>query len=503
MLIYVNQLELIGKNSSETAFKTISGWLKSVTKRHFTVDNLKSGEEFKVDQAMVRSYVAVDKQPFLYSILLTHPDHTVNGRYWDTEIGIRTSDDSTTISILLETRDMSTLVKEIPSSTKPRLVNFLQKNAQLHHDTPGLKVFSFENSSVSFNALKHEIYRENRDYPLVIISNLNDSNKPLINPHKLQEQLLGLAQVIYSEEKINSRSMSSVLTPRYSAWDGAINIIYPCFGNDTCYNKLLSKAFINNENESGINVMHLILSHITHITNGFNKKQHFSPRDVRAKRQKDQRVLLKERFDKLTKDNDFQDLAEQAFDQLEEQENIIEQLKEKHEKELYDALHKNIMLQDEFDDLTMRHNILDQRFKEQKQSNNKRGKLLLAHGDEKEHYRGEISDHILDILKTHLDSVKANTRKQHLLQDVIKNNKIDGLNKAYLEKCKAIFNNYDGITPRIKSELRKMGMEIIEDGNHNHLRFIDDTRYQVTFAKTPSDKRVGSNIPRDIKSMLL
>ncbi len=48
-----------------------------------------------------------------------------------------------------------------------------------------------------------------------------------------------------------------------------------------------------------------------------------------------------------------------------------------------------------------------------------------------------------------------------------------------------------------------MNLELHEDGNHNHLKFIGDSRYQVAFAKTPSDKRVGKNIIRDINKELL
>ncbi|HHF3276386.1 TPA: hypothetical protein ACPJ2Z_004589 [Vibrio alginolyticus] len=127
MLIYVNQFRLMGTNSSQTAFRTVAGWLKSVTKRHFSVSDLKSGDEFSIDRMKVRTYASTDLSPFMFSILFTHPDRETKGRQWITEIGIREEDDSTTVSILLETSDISTLVTEIPSTTKPRLVNFLQK----------------------------------------------------------------------------------------------------------------------------------------------------------------------------------------------------------------------------------------------------------------------------------------------------------------------------------------------------------------------------------------
>ncbi|WP_305844023.1 hypothetical protein [Photobacterium leiognathi] len=83
MLIYVNQFKLVGENSSQTAFRTVAGWLKNVTNRHFTVAELKSGDEFSINRMKVRTYAAVDLHPYMYSVLFTHPDRetkdVVNG----------------------------------------------------------------------------------------------------------------------------------------------------------------------------------------------------------------------------------------------------------------------------------------------------------------------------------------------------------------------------------------------------------------------------------------
>lgn len=494
---------MVGKNSSETAFRTVAGWLKNVTKRHFTSRELKSGDEFLIDRMRVRTYAAVEQEPLMYSVLLSHPDHTVRGRQWITEIGIREENESTTVSILLETSDISTLVTEIPSTTKPRLVNFLQSNGELHPETVGLKVLSFSNTRESLIALSYEIERKERKHPLVLVSNIKGSNKPVINPSKLQDQLFGLAQVVYSEDEINSWEMEEVLTRKYSAWDGAVNIIYPSFGRDSCHTKLLSQFAINEIIDSGFHPLQSILSYITHTTNGFNKKNHFSPSAVRAKRQKDQRTLLKKRFDELSEDTEYQELAEQAFAQLEEQECLIEQLKQKHEQELDEQLMLCIEAQDERDKVNADYMVLDMRFKELQGNTNKKGKPVIVHGSESEFYNGEISDLIIEIIKNQLDSAKVNSRKQQLLQDIMKHNEIDGTKASYIQVIKSIFGNYAGVTPKIKSELKKLNMEVVEDGSHNHIKFIGDERYQVPFAKTPSDKgRVGDNIVRDIKAEL-
>ncbi len=298
--------------------------------------------------------------------------------------------------------------------------------------------------------------------------------------------------------------MESILTRRYSAWDGAVNIIYPSFGGQSCNSKLFSQVSLNEIISSGAHALQHILSHITHTTNGFNKKKHFSPSAVRAKRQKDQRTLLKQRFESLSEDKEYQELAEQAFSQLEEQENLAEQLKLKHEAEIEAQLIELIKEQERIDELKADYAILDIRFKELQNQSEKDGKPIIVHGSEKEFFHGEISDLVVEIIRDQLESAKKNSRRYDLLQDILHHNKINDTRNEFIKTIKLIFSGYNGITPKIKSELKKLNIEVLEKGTHNHIKFIGDERYKVPFAKTPSDaKRVGDNIVRDIKAQLL
>lgn len=504
MLIYVNQFELVGNDSFHVAMRTIAGWLKNVTRFHFTIDMLCGGEEFNFDKYKVRSFAARELAPEVYSILLSHPDKTVKGRQWITEIGVKCEDDTTLVSILLETSDISTLVKEIPNTTRPKLVKFILENASLNPKTTiGLYVQNIKNDIDSFKALGFEIDRLGRNYPLVFVSNCKNDNRPLVNPYELQEQLVGLAQVVCSEDEIDSWELEKILTRQYSAWDGAINIIYPSFGRDYCYSRLLRRDTLEDVIFSNENLMHYVLSYITHITNGCNKKRHFSPTDVRAKRQKDSRVQLKKRFVELSNDSEYQILAEEAFLQLEEQENVIEQLKEKHEIEINEQMLETIKTQEQLDKSESDYQVLKIRFDDLQNISSKQGEAVLILGNEKEKFKGEIADLVLDALNSYADSFKPNSRKKQLIHDVLNSNQPDGTRDRYIEELKQVFNNYNGMNSGIKSSLKTMGLEVVEDGNHNHLRFIDDNRYKVAFAKTPSDRRVGANIIRDIKSALL
>lgn len=499
MLIYVNQFKAIGVNSFSATLRSISGWLKVVTNHHFTNDMLLSGDEFKTDKAIVRTFAATEIEPAVYSILLSHPDRSVKGRQWVTEIGIRFDGDSTLFSILLQTSDVSTLVREIPKTTRPKLIDFLAKNADLDPNTVGLKVQKVSNND-DFRALSFDIDRTGRDYPLVLISSCKENGKPLVDPELLQSYLIGLAQVVWSDSNVDTWELESVLTRRYSAWDGAINIIFPSFGRDLCSRRLLLKDYLLDVDD---NLAHLVLSYVTHTTNGFNKKKHFSPTDVRAKRQRDSRIKLKRRFAELNNDSEYQELAEQAFEQLEEQENVVSLLKEKHELELMELIQANFDLQEELD--KSQNDVIGLKYRLDGYMGNNclTGRPIVVFGEESEKYDGEISDLVIEAVESYSINLKPNTRKSSIAIDVLNGNVKAGRKEELVDELKSIFSNYSGMTSSMHSALKRIGFEVVDDGNHNHLLFESDQRYKVAFAKTPSDTRVGKNIIRDIKSALL
>lgn len=348
MLVYVNNFNLIGNNHPDKSFRSVAGWLKNVTGRHFTEEELKVNNEYQHDKFKIRVYTATKRQPQLYSILLTHKDNDVKGRYWCTEIGIRLDEASTFVSILLETQDVSTRVKVIPSTTRPKLVSFLLKNSELDYDTVGIKINKFQDNTQDYIALSNEIERTERNYPLVLVSNDHEVS-PLINPVRLQDHLLGLAQVVCTDDDIDSWEMERNLTKPYSAWGGAINIIFPNFNRNFCPTHLILNSEINSLKENGVNINHHILSIITHKTNAYNKRKHFSPIDVRSKRQIDYQYYLREKFSNHIEDNDFKSLAEEAFSQLEEQSTVIENIREDYRKQILELEDMYLNIQDQLD----------------------------------------------------------------------------------------------------------------------------------------------------------
>ena len=90
-----------------------------------------------------------------------------------------------------------------------------------------------------------------------------------------------------------------------------------------------------------------------------------------------------------------------------------------------------------------------------------------------------------------------------ILEDIInKNLKLEYANEI-IRECKRIFTNYSSITKKMKSDLSKLKLEVIEDGTHNKLKFINDDRFIVVFSKTSSDEKTSKNLLNHIKKALL
>ncbi|MDH0835752.1 hypothetical protein N5D01_11300 [Acinetobacter johnsonii] len=501
MIIYVNQFKF-KSTELNAVFRSISGWLKSITKSHFNYESLKTNSEREINKMWIRTFSAKENYPSMYSILFTHPDREINGRQWITEIGIKEDKNEILFSILLETSDISTQVKEVPTTTRPRLINYIKKNIELDPNTTGLNIKKLANDLYHFKALQYEILEESRQYPIVLISSTSDDEKYLVDPEKLQDQLLGLAQVYVLDKSINSWELEAQLTKSYSAWDGAINIIYPSYNKDYCYNKLLSRSYLQNLADQEVHVIREILSHITHITNGSKKKSHFSPTDVRAKRQKDKMLVIRDKFQNLSNNDEYKELAEEAFKELEEQSFVIEKL----QADLDEALLENFELDDRLDNIQLEKKTLEYRLDKLQETKviRSNGIPLLIRGEEIELFDGEFEAIILKILSEYKNNLAITQRQKKILEDIISANPSCEDTALYVDKIKSIFSGYDGVTPKILQELKELKLEIVDGNTHTSIKIIDDPRFEVNFAKTPSDKsRVGKNIIRDIKKNLL
>ncbi|MBF4307708.1 hypothetical protein, partial [Vibrio anguillarum] len=89
--------------------------------------------------------------------------------WWCGSIGIKEEDGTTQFSIQLKVNDISTQVRGTVITTRPLIVKYLSDSRLLKRDTIGLKV-NFLNTPDDIRALKWEIFRPERNFPLVLVS---------------------------------------------------------------------------------------------------------------------------------------------------------------------------------------------------------------------------------------------------------------------------------------------------------------------------------------------
>lgn len=129
---------------------------------------------------------------------------------------------------------------------------------------------------------------------------------------------------------------------------------------------------------------------------------------------------------------------------------------------------------------------------------------LLFYGSEEEFYEGEIRDHVLEILSNHLMNIQKKSRKEHVILDILENNKKTDTLETKREDIKRILKGYTNVGDGLKRDLRDFGFEISKDGGHYKLTYYRDPRYLFTISASGSDSQHGGgNLASQIINKLL
>lgn len=290
MLVYANCFTLNPTNGVDEIFEQIATWIGRPRKYFIDPKRLAEGiGSLRLpDGATVSSLETVDETggrrfPYLFSARLTHGQADAPGRRWVTEIGfIQISDaDVITCSVLLQTEEVSAKVSFPIQATRPRIVETLISNCNPVGSTPGLTVTRVTNDNAA--AFSHEIERESRKHPLVLVSS-DRRGDYLVAPERMQSILIGLAQVIEIATDTDTFELERLLSRRYSAYGGAINIIFPyqkTADGGFCRTRLLRPDLLEELSEQGTQIESETLATITHQTNLPNSWRHISIEKVK------------------------------------------------------------------------------------------------------------------------------------------------------------------------------------------------------------------------------
>lgn len=289
MLVYANEIEIVGNNPALQVLRGIAGWLtekldERVVIKDVTTPGERTGGKPK---AWLRTDRAITDNFRLYSWVLKHSDPNVTGRQWVTELGLRDEDGGPAhFSCVVYTEEQSILVSEPVQASRPRVVKFIFSNVQNESDVQfapgsiGSAPKWVGDDTDSYRGLFAEIDSESRNYPIVLVSPDNEGNY-VIEPRKLQSMLFGLAQVVGASKDFNSYDMADVLGREYSAWAGAINIIRVAHRDGRIFTHRIMPRDFPVELDTSHKKECFVLGRVTHNTNIPRQRNRIRPEGVR------------------------------------------------------------------------------------------------------------------------------------------------------------------------------------------------------------------------------
>jgi len=285
MLVYANRFLLEPPGGAEQIIRIYSKWINHQV--NASVNPLRLAEgiselRFKDGSSLTsRSVASVGKgsdAPYMFASRFTHQDKNVSGRRWILEFGQREelSEGKLECTILLRTDERSVRVRDPVRVTRPRLVEMLIKEASPSPLTPGLRVKRLDEDSA--RAFLHLVEHDNREHPICVTS-CDKNGQPPIEAERLRSLLVGLADVVEIPNAVDTFAIEKVVSKRYIAYLGAINIIFPKRKGRTdsdCQTILIRPKEIEGLVAEDKSAESAVLEAITHRTNVTYSWRHIS-----------------------------------------------------------------------------------------------------------------------------------------------------------------------------------------------------------------------------------
>ena len=285
MLVYANEFYLKpDANDLANLKRAIKEWLGnkigeafSFTRiipfaEPFTVRDPKTG----INEVMI--FGTPDEAPdYCLSINYRHNDASVHGRAWFTRIGIERAEPGAPfrVTILLETADVSPQVAaHTVTPSQPGIVHAILERCDLDERTPGASIRVL-------TAGKVERFREivadpQRYHAILVISPDDFTENPSVDVAKLQQRLVGLAQIYEIKDKREAWKLRDLLPPYHTAWDGSVTLITPArFGS--AYGRVYRQDEIEAIcHDSNVPFERYLFSDLTHRFNLPKSRRHIS-----------------------------------------------------------------------------------------------------------------------------------------------------------------------------------------------------------------------------------
>lgn len=373
-----------------------------------------------------------------------------------------------------------------PSFSSPHFVSILIDKGYVCDDTNDLPILYSPTkiNETNYNLLLEVINNSRNNHtfkyklPIVYVSKNKDNKDPL-DIGALSKSLRGIAHIFVEENKTLNQTLSLKTNNQYE-YNGTIGVYLPDGSIKKIYN--ISSSSKNKDKENN-NLITDVCKYVYQYANSQNLDMLDTWEGVRYS-------LLTDRFvDKKAKYTDEKDYIE-----------LLEKENEALKQENTELLNENAVLKMENAKKPWIYS----------ESNNKAaltGEPVLYYGEESDYVEDEIKEIILDALNKEYENVYSQqppqTRRAEVLKDIIDNNDYQEAVSKKAKEIKQILKGFTSLTNHKKEQLRKLGFEISQEGNHHKIYYYANSDNYVSIACTPSDSGAGENVARQIKRRLL
>jgi hypothetical protein len=280
MIVYASRLQLIGANVLVDVRSAVCEWLDAKLRRCKSEEFLRSVGRHDLGDSMFLEVAAIEgRDREALGIRFGHPDNVVAGREWHTEVGVDVTPDASYCTVVLHAHDSSARVLTWPRATRPLVVQNIVKRCKLGRLTPsGVRRLT----EVDADAFEYGVSDSARAFPIVQVSPLRNGGYP-VDPQYLCDLLTGIAEVVLIPEDADTFAISNAVGARFSAYDGAVNILWPAVDRNGAAFVPSSRflaADIERMRFQGLRPESELLATICHQTNAPLARAHLSPEQV-------------------------------------------------------------------------------------------------------------------------------------------------------------------------------------------------------------------------------
>lgn len=396
--------------------------------------------------------------------------HDDDGRIWTTDIVAITSGTNPIISIHTHCKSDS-FIKTVNTPKPPYIIKtILNKNLGGVDDFLPIRnePYFISPSDIEQFSL---ILRGDEDIQLPIVyCSCIEKNKYDVNVKKLAFELGGLAHVVCEPNRAFSYQLRKALinSDTNIPTNGGINVIFPDHSGDISYKKKTGVKSIGNIIEE---IKAVIISALSGKTHHPTCSMEYLKSRIHS-----------EKLKAITLDSN----AKTA-----EHDNTISALK----KAIIEKDGEIIKSREEIEKLR-------KFITKMKEDNFKNYGIQLSRGAEEELYQDEFRHIIVTELHKSLQTHDAKNRRQHVLQSIITGNSEFNRIPPHIEEIKESISRMENMSQKDISQLRSCGFELTTENKHYKFAYMNDARYTLTMAKTPSDRRNAKNNAGDFTKLI-